>query len=478
MEHCKRLCGIEDTKEYIDKGFSGKNTDRPEFLKMVEDIKAGIISKVVCYKLDRVSRSILDFNNLLVIFKKYNVEFASCTENLDTNTPMGRAMTNIIATFAQLERETIQQRVKDNYYSRGKRGFYMGGKPPYGWKKEDIVVDGKKTSKLVADSDMCIVEKVFQLYANTSMSLGEIADYLNKLNVKTQENKAWESGKISRILKSSTYVKADVDIYNYYKSKGCAITNSIDEFVGENGCFIYGKRDRGEGRYKNVENHFLSIGLHKGYIDSYTFLKCQKKLEENKQLCRSGSGKHTWLTGLSKCGYCGYAVSVVRNNVGYRYFNCRGKTNLRVCAGHSEPLIVDDIESIVSKKIIEKIDTLAETKLEIINKNDSAINSCKIKIEKIEKQIEKLVEKLLESNDVAMKYINNKIEELDKEKSDLINEISELRFSTSSNRDIDAIIERAKDFYSLSFNEKKDIAKALINRVDITDEAIKISWKI
>ena len=82
-------------REYTDKGYSGKNTDRPKFQELVRDIKRGLIAKVVVYKLDRISRSILDFANMMELLQQYNVEFVSSTEKFDTSTPMGRAMLNI-----------------------------------------------------------------------------------------------------------------------------------------------------------------------------------------------------------------------------------------------------------------------------------------------------------------------------------------------------------------------------------------------
>ena len=126
--------------------YSGKNTDRPKFQELVRDIKRGLIAKVVVYKLDRISRSILDFANMMELFQQYNVEFVSSTEKFDTSTPMGRAMLNICIVFAQLERETIQKRVTDAYYSRSQRGFKMGGKAPYGFHTEPIKMDEYKKS--------------------------------------------------------------------------------------------------------------------------------------------------------------------------------------------------------------------------------------------------------------------------------------------------------------------------------------------
>ena len=141
-------------KEYTDKGYSGKNTDRPQFQNLIQDIEQGRIRKVIVYKLDRISRSILDFANIMGLFEKYKVEFVSSTEKFDTETPMGRAMLNICIVFAQLERETIQRRVRDAYLSRSRKGFHMGGKTPYGFLTEPIQMEGINTKKLVAHPEV------------------------------------------------------------------------------------------------------------------------------------------------------------------------------------------------------------------------------------------------------------------------------------------------------------------------------------
>ena len=123
IEFCEYELKGESYKAYTDKGYSGKNTDRPKFQQLMADIQKGLIKKVVVYKLDRISRSILDFATMMEEFQKYNVEFVSSTEKFDTSTPMGRAMLNICIVFAQLERETIQKRVTDAYYSRCLKDF-------------------------------------------------------------------------------------------------------------------------------------------------------------------------------------------------------------------------------------------------------------------------------------------------------------------------------------------------------------------
>ena len=123
IEMCKFEARGEECLVYSDNGYSGKNTSRPEYQRMIKDIIDKKINKVIVYKLDRISRSILDFSKMMDLFQIHGVDFISATEHFDTSSPMGRAMLNICIVFAQLERETIQQRVIDAYASRSTKGF-------------------------------------------------------------------------------------------------------------------------------------------------------------------------------------------------------------------------------------------------------------------------------------------------------------------------------------------------------------------
>jgi len=151
IDFCKYELKGGSCRVFKDKGYSGKNTDRPEFQKLLGEIRKGKVRRVVVYKLDRISRSILDFANMMELFQEYDVEFVSSTEKFDTSTPMGRAMLNICIVFAQLERETIQKRVTDAYYSRCLKGFHMSGQAPYGFDLEPTVVENIRTKMMVAD---------------------------------------------------------------------------------------------------------------------------------------------------------------------------------------------------------------------------------------------------------------------------------------------------------------------------------------
>ena len=104
----------EDIIIYEDEGFSGGTTDRPQFKLMMKDAKAKKFDVLVCYRLDRISRNIADFSNLIEDLQENDIAFVSIREQFDTSTPMGRAMMYIASVFAQLERETIAERIRDN----------------------------------------------------------------------------------------------------------------------------------------------------------------------------------------------------------------------------------------------------------------------------------------------------------------------------------------------------------------------------
>ena len=186
IDFCKYELKGGSCKVFKDKGYSGKNTDRPEFQKLLGEIRKGRVRRVIVYKLDRISRSILDFANMMELFQEYDVEFVSSTEKFDTSTPMGRAMLNICIVFAQLERETIQKRVTDAYYSRCLKGFHMSGQAPYGYQLEPTVVEGIRTKKMVADPETSqYVKLMFEMYSEPETSFGDITRYFEEQNIDT-----------------------------------------------------------------------------------------------------------------------------------------------------------------------------------------------------------------------------------------------------------------------------------------------------
>ena len=122
---------------YDDGGFSGGNMERPALKRLMEDIKKGLINVVVVYKIDRLTRSLMDFSQLVSAFDQHNVSFVSVTQQFNTTTSMGRLTLNILLSFAQFEREVTGERIRDKVAASKRKGMWMGGHPPLGYDVKD-----------------------------------------------------------------------------------------------------------------------------------------------------------------------------------------------------------------------------------------------------------------------------------------------------------------------------------------------------
>src|SRR3989338_3433193 len=161
-------------EKYDDGGYTGSNTDRPALQKLIADIKEGKINCVVVYKVDRLSRSLLDFVQLLELFEKHNVVFISVTQAFNTNSSMGRLTLNILLSFAQFEREIISERVKDKMGAARKKGKWLGGRTILGYDLDKV------NRKLIINAKGAkIVREIFDLYLKERSFL-RVAKLLNE----------------------------------------------------------------------------------------------------------------------------------------------------------------------------------------------------------------------------------------------------------------------------------------------------------
>jgi len=174
---------------YDDGGFSGANTQRPALQRLLADVDAGKVDCVVVYKYDRLSRSMLDFLQLLDFFKKRGVSFVSVSQRFDTSTPMGEVTLNILLTFAQFERQMTAERTRDKMRAVWKRGRWTGGMPPLGY---DIVPEG---GRLVVNKDEagCVVA-IFQLYLEQASLLAVV----QVLRRQPRRASSWATGRSAR----------------------------------------------------------------------------------------------------------------------------------------------------------------------------------------------------------------------------------------------------------------------------------------
>ena len=470
IELCRRFADGE-CRVYSDKGYSGKNIDRPQFTRLLEDIKSGSIEKLVVYKLDRISRSLHDFSDLMEIFRQHDVEFASTVETFDTATPIGRAMLGIIMVFAELERENILMRVKDNYYARGEKGLYLGGPPIYGFDKRETRLAGIRTSVLIPNQCIHTVEWLFSAYLTENKSLGELAGELNIQNIPSANGTLWDSCRISRLLRSPTYVQADMEVYRYFKARGCKISNPAEDFTGERGCFLYGKREANERKYADVTDHVLSLGLHEGVISSQQWLDVQRKLDGNVQINKGKSGTHSWLTGLVKCRKCGYALRAMQGE----YFYCTGRANHKVCAGLSGKPLIADIEQAVEAELVKKLTEIRSLIPKQTRKTDPRINKLKMRLEEVSAQADNLIDRIAESSERIGAALERKLEQLLTEQAKINDELS-LTSACEPDRDAD-VMSLLDGFALLPMKVKRVVAGELIGKILVNEGEIEIQWK-
>ena len=133
----KREGWVQVPDRYDDGGFSGGTLERPALKRLLADIEAGRIDCVVVYKIDRLSRALVDFTKLVEVFDRHSVTFVSITQSFNTTTSMGRLTLNILLSFAQFEREVIGERIRDKFAASRKKGMWMGGTPPLGYDVKD-----------------------------------------------------------------------------------------------------------------------------------------------------------------------------------------------------------------------------------------------------------------------------------------------------------------------------------------------------
>jgi DNA invertase Pin-like site-specific DNA recombinase len=222
--------GWEYTKTYTDAAISGGTTERPALKQMLHDMSRGLIQIVVVYKVDRLSRSILDFHNMMTEFDKYNCSFVSITQSFDTSTSMGKLILNVLLSFAQFEREVSSERVRDKIRATRAKGMWTGGVP---WIGYDVV-----DKKLVINpAEAAQVQTIFEMY----LQIGSVIELGKWLRDNGIFNKKWTTAngetrggnKISvmslhRILREKIYT-GQIE----HKKNGTAVKGEHDAIISQ-----------------------------------------------------------------------------------------------------------------------------------------------------------------------------------------------------------------------------------------------------
>ena len=166
---------------YDDGGFSGGTLERPALKRLLADIEEGLVDVVVVYKIDRLSRSLMDFAKLVEVFDAHGVTFVSVTQSFNTTTSMGRLTLNILLSFAQFEREVIGERIRDKIAASRQKGMWMGGNVPLGYDVEDRKL-------VVNDAEAAVVRRIFERFVRIG-SATVLARELRAEGVRTKRGK-------------------------------------------------------------------------------------------------------------------------------------------------------------------------------------------------------------------------------------------------------------------------------------------------
>jgi len=305
---------------YDDGGFSGKDLERPAAKRLMQDIERGLIDIVVVYKIDRLSRSMADFVDLMKLFDKYNVTFVSVTQHFNTDSAMGKLILNILQSFAQFEREMTAERIRDKFAASKKKGMWMGGCPPLGYDivERKLEINAKETA---------VVQFIFERFLETKSTTALVRE----LEAKGYKTKSWTSQKKKNFHAGQMFIKSSL-----YK----ILTNPI--YIGK----IRHKEEVYEGQ-------------HEGIIAPGTFEKVKNIIEgrDPNRLRLPRTDAPALLRGLlfDADGYAMCSAASKREHKVYRYYvstqavkksydHCQIKN---VPAHMLEELVIDQIRRLI-----------------------------------------------------------------------------------------------------------------------------------
>lgn len=418
---------------YEDEGYSGGNTNRPKFQEMIKDIKSGKINMVVCYKLDRIGRSVAQLSNMFELLDKYNCSFTSITEQqFDTTTPMGRAMINIASTFAQLERETIAERVRDNMIGLAKTGRWLGGQSPLGFapEKSTYIDEEFKERTLMKLTPIPQELELVKLIFNSYIKIQSVRQVAKKLNLERFTGKNggnFNTSVIIRILKNPIYIISDETSHEYLSKSGMNIFGSPNG----NGYLTYNKTKK-LTIDRDISEWIVAVSKHKGIISSNDWIKVQELLDinKNKKIIRLGTGsKNTSiLSGVLKCAKCGGNMLVrhghkeAKSGKVFAYYICSNKDSKFVDKCTNPNIRVDRLDEIVIShlkafdiNLLEKSleNTIYKTSFEFESNSTNKIHE---EINEKQKNVSNLLKTLSKApNEDVEKIIMNEISNINKE---------------------------------------------------------------
>lgn len=276
--YCKHVLHIPEERIMIfeDAGKSAKNTKRPAFERMMQMVRAGQISHVLVYKIDRVSRNLVDFSLMYDDFKKNRVVFISLNEQFDTSSAIGEAILKIILVFAELERKMTSERVMDIMLGRAKNGLWNGANVPFGYAWDDVL-----QFPVPHPTEADIIKFMYDFYEREQSSC-KLRDYLNGHDIPTKRGGEWTSKTVADIIRNPMY----------------------------KGTYRYNYRESARGKIKPKEEWIVLEDVFTPLVSKEQWENCNKIMDSNaaarNNMCSQSKKKYYHVFGgLLRCGVCG-----------------------------------------------------------------------------------------------------------------------------------------------------------------------------
>lgn len=506
IEHIYGSLHQHTIEVFEDEGFSGKNLSRPEFQRMLSLARKKKCDCVVCYRLDRISRNVSDFSSLMDEFDHLKITFICIKEQFDTSTPMGRAMMYIASVFAQLERETIAERIRDNMMLLARTGRWLGGNTPLGFQSTEVAtetIDGKvkKSFKLKpCEQELDTVRVIFRKYRELR-SLTKMETYLLQNGFKTRQGKDFSTISVREILANPVYCVADQTAYDYFtkmEADVCCEKSGV-QFDGTYGIAAYNRTaNDGKLQSKNpMSEWIITVGRHPGIIPSREWIEVQEIAKSNQPKPFAGrvQNSSSLLSGLLVCAKCGSFLRPRVNsnkrrdehgNQTFAYL-CDKKKKSRGTLCDLPNINGNQLDKIVCEEILkyEDEDSLIGRKLKSLKKQTKgaatssqiALDTVQTQIQSKKDEIDKLI-RILSQSDLRgslLEYTSQKVDQLDRDILDLKKEAfrleQEIEIKGSFAQQMDIIYGALR-----AFSENYHTSTVLEKRVFLRSIIEKVTW--
>ena len=438
---------------FEDEGYSGKNTDRPAFKKMMHMIKMKELDAVIVYQLNRLGRKVKDILETIDIFKEHKCALHSVTEKIDTSSPMGTMFLTILASISQFERDDMIQRITDNMYLLARDGRWLGGQEPLGFNHvRESFIDGHGrtryySSLVISDEEIDKVIQIYELYLEFE-SISRVHKYLLTNKVRGKKGGYINKSSIMSVLLNPTYAMCNEDIAEFLEEQGFIVTKQEEG----KGVLTYCKRTNDKTR-NNPK--IAATSKHNGVIPAEKWIKVQELISKNRSnKPNRGNSNVALLSGVLRCR-CGAVMNVVKARQlkdGTRpyYYACSMKIdssgticNMKNLNGAIvDKRIIEDGVVYESYKVIKELDNIL--------KNDYLIN-----------------------NNIETDEINNNIQQLKSKKSNMFLQLQSL----DSEMDKEIILEYQQIIREINFQVKEleEALNSIIQKnVTIIDEEVDV----